>query len=289
MGHGFIRRNDPRIGASHNADCEGALKSFMREKNFHCGLRGVLFEARHYARMGSAIWLYGWLVLRQTHQTGAVGWVLGGAPVSYREIEEETGFNRRTLERWMSALRREGYIETDATPGGVVVRITKAKKYAQPGRGFAEGARKNAWGRPRNRGADAGESCENSKVGAGISSTSVERGKENINPTGLVGKKSQNPKETGIGEGNTQEENPTATMPNPFRGNGNSAVKANGNFSEREAKAANPGEYRNSWPRREAYSPGSGNSWAEAKVLREELVRRELGVGAGPEIPRRWP
>ena len=101
----------------------------MREKNFNTGLRGVLFEERHYARMGSAIWLYGWLVLRQTHQTGTTGWVLGGAPVSYREIEGETGFNRRTLERWMSLLRRNEYIETEAAPGGVVVRIRKAKKH----------------------------------------------------------------------------------------------------------------------------------------------------------------
>jgi hypothetical protein len=106
----------------------------MREKNFNTGLRGVLFEARHYARMGSAIWLYAWLVLRQTHQTGTTGWVLGDAPVSYREIEGETGFNRRTLKRWMSLLRRNAYIETEAVPAGVIVRILKAKKHLQGAR-----------------------------------------------------------------------------------------------------------------------------------------------------------
>jgi hypothetical protein len=94
----------------------------------------VLFEARHYARMGSAIWLYGWLVLRQTPQTGTTGWALGGAPVSYREIEGETGFNRRTLERWMSLLRRNAYIETEAVPAGVIVRILNAKKHLQGAR-----------------------------------------------------------------------------------------------------------------------------------------------------------
>jgi CTP-dependent riboflavin kinase len=106
----------------------------MREKNYNTGLRGVLFEARHCARMGSAIWLYGWLVLRQTHQTGTTGWVLGGAPVTYREIESETGFNRRTLERWMSVLRRNAYVATEAAPGGVIVRILKAKKHLQGAR-----------------------------------------------------------------------------------------------------------------------------------------------------------
>src|SRR6202046_761711 len=125
----------------------------MREKNFSTGLRGVLFEARHYARMGSALWLYGWLVLRQTHQSGSIGWVLGGAPVRYREIEEETGFNRRTLERWLSTLRREGYIETTAAQEGVRIRIPQAKKFPQAGRKSADGVRKSAGRGTRNCGA----------------------------------------------------------------------------------------------------------------------------------------
>ena len=78
----------------------------MRGKNYNAGLRGVLFEARHYARMGSAVWLYGWLVLRQTREREGIGFVLGGRPVTYREIEEETGFAQKSLQRWMHALRR---------------------------------------------------------------------------------------------------------------------------------------------------------------------------------------
>jgi hypothetical protein len=120
----------------------------MREKHYNTGLRGVLFEECHCARMGSAIWLYGWLVLRQTHQTGTTGWVLGGAPVTYREIEGETGFNRRTLERWMSLLRRQAYIATEAVPRGVIVGILKATKHLQVTRlgapSGAQGVRKFA-------------------------------------------------------------------------------------------------------------------------------------------------
>ena len=86
--------------------------------------------------MGAALWLYGWLVLRQTSQSEDVGLVLGGKPVSYREIEEETGFARKTLERWMRILPQKGYVETIAMPAGVVVRIMKAKKFKG-----AEGAR----------------------------------------------------------------------------------------------------------------------------------------------------
>jgi hypothetical protein len=106
----------------------------MRPKNLNTGLRGGLFEAKHGAQMGPAVWLYGWLVLRQTTEHGSTGLVLGGRPITYREIEQETGFNRRTLERWMRRLRRGGYIETvlamAAGAGvGLVIRILKAKKF----------------------------------------------------------------------------------------------------------------------------------------------------------------
>jgi hypothetical protein len=162
----------------------------MREKNYNTGLRGVLFEERHYARMGSAIWLYGWLVLRQTHQTGTTGWVLGGAPVTYREIEGETGFNRRTLERWMSLLRRNAYIATEAAPGGVVVRVLKAKKHlqgprlggptdAQRARKVAETVRRVAGGGPLGCVASRAKSQRDEQFAEPIGSSSVERIKEN--------------------------------------------------------------------------------------------------------------
>lgn len=158
----------------------------MREKDYNTGLRGVLFEAQHHARMGAAIWLYGWLVLRQTHQTGTTGWVLGGAPVSYREIEEETGFNRRTLERWMRLLRKHDYISTQSAPGGVIVRILKAKKHGRgnestrPVRNVAEGIRKDAGRGPQHWVADASNLPPEERVAGGIGSSSVVRIKERI-------------------------------------------------------------------------------------------------------------
>lgn len=165
----------------------------MRGKDFNIGLRGVLLEVRHYERMGSAVWLYAWLVLRQTHQTGTVGWVLGGAPISYKEIEHETGFNVRTIERWMRTLRLHGYVETESGRGGVIVRITKAKKHAQTARhpakdqsgrnlfGTANGVRKHAdaprisaEGSTRNCGAGDCEIAEKATVPAPICSSSIE-------------------------------------------------------------------------------------------------------------------
>jgi hypothetical protein len=159
----------------------------MREMNYNTGLRGVLFQARHHAQMGAAIWLYGWLVLRQTHQTGAIGWVLGGAPVTYREIEEETGFNRRTLERWMRLLRRGQYIHTEAAQGGVVVRILKAKKHLQRmqqpdsvriARNVAESVRRVAGDGPQSCVATRRESLSDVQIAARIGSSSVVRIKE---------------------------------------------------------------------------------------------------------------
>jgi len=79
--------------------------------------------------MGQAVWLFGWLVLRETRERGGIGFVLGGRPITYREIEEETGFARKSLERWMRILRRGGYIETTTAPSGIIVRIQKAKKF----------------------------------------------------------------------------------------------------------------------------------------------------------------
>ncbi|MGC2279879.1 MAG: hypothetical protein WA603_07675 [Candidatus Acidiferrales bacterium] len=157
-----------------------------REKDYNTGLRGVLFEAQHHARMGSAIWLYGWLVLRQTHQTGSTGWVLGGTPVSYRVIEEETGFNRRTLERWMRLLRKHDYISTQSAPDGVIVRILKAKKHgrnsdgSRPVRNAAQGVRNDAGPGPQNCVAVARKIPSVERVATGISSSSVGRIKERI-------------------------------------------------------------------------------------------------------------
>jgi hypothetical protein len=122
----------------------------LRESHYNTGLRGVLFDAGHYARMGSAVWLYGWLALRQTHQTGTIGWVLGGAPIHYREIEEETGFNRRTLERWMKNLRRQKYIETTVVDGGIAIRILK-------------GCARECGGRTQNCGEVPAEMCSERK------------------------------------------------------------------------------------------------------------------------------
>lgn len=230
----------------------------MREKNFNTGLRGVLFEARHYERMGAALWLYGWLVLRQTHQSGPDGWVLGGAPVSYREIEEETGFQRKTIERWMRTLRNQGYIETDATQRGVIIRIKKAKKFAQPTLKNAGGARKFAGRAPQFCGQAGAKSPWNQQPAPRIGSSSIAR----LNDKELL-----------------------AQICTEVQRHLEEKAEHPSDYSERENQPTNPFQ---SWPHEQPqnyYYKASARQRLH-RAERDEEVRRELAVGTGPEVRR---
>jgi hypothetical protein len=241
----------------------------MRGKDYNAGLRGVLFEARHHQRMGAAVWLYGWLVLRQTHQQGDVGWVLGGAPISYREIEEETGFNCRTLERWMHTLRRQGYIETEAAPAGVIVRITKAKKFPQGGRNPAYGLRRVAGGVTQNCVANRLNPSWNQQAVGRIGSSSVARSQERKAEADLhrdFHRDNQHPK--------SQKQNLNAN-PSGLGQTQNSDSDATPDFTagphlQQQNKFLLEARLRQQLIRAE----------------REEAVRRELAVGTGPEVRR---
>ena len=251
----------------------------MRAKDFNTGLRGVLFEARHYERMGQAVWLYGWLVLRQTRQEGAMGLVLGGRPVSYREIEEETGFHPRTLERWMRVLRREGYIATQATPGGVVVRITKAKKFPQGHanhrgwpRNSAGGLRNSAGSWPQIGVAEAAEATKNREDREGIRSLSVgEKNLEILNRRGFPESREvcQWPPIIPLEKPCSEKDQDTSPLSIPQAKEARGAQRTR--FEEEKAEERQGAPVRPLW----------------RAETRDELVRRELAVGTGPEARRR--
>lgn len=238
----------------------------MREKNFSTGLRGVLFEARHYARMGSAVWLYGWLVLRQTHQSGSMGWVLGGSPVRYSEIEEETGFNRRTLERWLSTLRRAGYIETTTVQGGVSIRITKAKKFPQGVRKSAEGVRRIAGSGTQSCGASTKQDYTYEQFADGMNSLSIVKIKE--------------------------REEQRKNCSNCGNQHHNQLQNRNGNqhpgkreSQKRNASGLEENQNRNQNYKRDQHRYFSWELRMRQQLLRaerEEATRRELAVGSGP-------
>jgi hypothetical protein len=243
----------------------------MREKNFSTGLRGVLFEARHYAQMGSAVWLYGWLVLRQTHQSGDVGWVLGGAPVSYLEIEEETGFNRRTLERWMRDLRRAGYIQTATAQAGLSIRITKAKKFPQAVRKSAERVRRIAGSGTQNRGPSTHQVFTHEQVADGMNSLSIVRMKEIEAQRQGCGNLDEN-------QNNNQNRNKNP-IPSP-------------NDKKRNPSCLEEDQNRNH-RRVQDHQQNQHILWELRlrqqllRAERDEEVRRELAVGSWPGDPRR--
>lgn len=254
----------------------------MRGKDFNTGLRGVLFEARHYQRMGAAVWLYGWLVLRQTHQHGDLGCVLGGSPISYREIEEETGFKRRTLECWMRVLRRQGYIETSTAPGGVIVRITKAKKFAHGVRNSAEGiresaggVRKDAVGFTLSRVANERKSFANQQVADRIGSSYVvgtidkETKAENPNRScGKLHKTEQNEKQHRNQNHNQAQRQNQTTKPSGL-----------GSNRQREPYRSQAELAREQY----IFLQEARMRWPELRKQRDEETRRELYVGTNPD------
>jgi hypothetical protein len=241
----------------------------MRGKDYNSGLRGVLFEARHHRRMGAAVWLYGWLVLRQTHQQGDLGWVLGGAPISYREIEEETGFNCRTLERWMHTLRRHGYIETEAAPAGVIVRITKAKKFPQGGRSSAHGVRKVAGGVTQRCVLSGSNPDWNHQTASRIGSSSVARSQEKqIQTNSRINFHRANLNQPPEGENQNANSSGLSQTQKPER-NADLDFTA-GPHLQQQNKFLLEARLRQQLIRAE----------------REDAVRRELAVGSGPEVRR---
>jgi hypothetical protein len=246
----------------------------MRGKDYNAGLRGVLFEARHHRRMGAAVWLYGWLVLRQTHQQGDLGWVLGGAPISYREIEEETGFNCRTLERWMQTLRRHGYIETEVAASGVIVRITKAKKFPQGGRNSAYWVRKVAEGVTQSRVPGAANPAWNHRGAAGIGSSSVAGSQERIIPAESrmnFHREAQNR--------NSQNAKPENHNPNPN-------PSGLGQTQNRHANAETDFTAGPHLQQQTKFILEARLRQQLIRAERDEAVRRELAVGSGPEVRR---
>lgn len=109
------------------------------------GVRSGLWEYKHCERMGTAVFLFGWLVDRQTKQEAGLGWVLHGRPLLYSYIAAESGYPVRVLKDWMCRLKREGYIRLERVMQGTFclgsrIFILNAKKFApRQGGLFEEG------------------------------------------------------------------------------------------------------------------------------------------------------
>lgn len=84
--------------------------------------RGLAVEptAKHFKAMGSAIWLYLYLLTFANRMTGKL----------FRRIQtiaEDTGLSSRTISRWLKILKDAGYIEARQTGRSLQISITKWK------------------------------------------------------------------------------------------------------------------------------------------------------------------
>ncbi len=109
---------------------EAAQPSTDELRSFDIGLRDGMLDPKHVRNMGSAVWLYIWLIRKMTRidEAQRLGYVLGGKPIVYEEIEASLGIAWRTYRRYLYQLRQHGYIVTTRAPHGYIIAVTKAKK-----------------------------------------------------------------------------------------------------------------------------------------------------------------
>jgi hypothetical protein len=98
-------------------------------KGFGIEIKNDLLEPKHVKQMGTAVWLYMWLIDKLTSiREEGVGVVLGGRPVKYEEIARELGISQDTYTRWIEKLLEYPYIAAVRTPHGISFRVFKAHK-----------------------------------------------------------------------------------------------------------------------------------------------------------------
>jgi len=73
-------------------------------------------EARHYRKMGKAIWLFLYLFLNADQRSGFL-------TTKVKTISSEMGIKPDTIARWLNILREKGYIVTQNTGRGLLIQI----------------------------------------------------------------------------------------------------------------------------------------------------------------------
>lgn len=97
---------------------------------FFVTISNDLLEEKHYEKMGTAVWLYMWLIDKMTEISEGMGIVNGGYPVSIENVRENfTGMPERTYHRMIATLRKEGYINTSQAKYGLYITVNKPKKH----------------------------------------------------------------------------------------------------------------------------------------------------------------
>ena len=99
-------------------------------KGFFIDVYNNLLEPKHRKAMRESVWLFMWLLDKMTSVSeDGIGKVLGGKPVTHKEVNEELEVPERTYRDWVARLRDAKYINTLRTPYGLVITVNKAKKH----------------------------------------------------------------------------------------------------------------------------------------------------------------
>lgn len=98
-------------------------------KGFGIEIKNDLLDPKHVEQMDIAVWLYMWLIDHMTSiGEDGLGLVLGGKPITYSDVHE-LGISERTYSRWVSILKKSGYILTTRRPNGLTIKVNKAHKW----------------------------------------------------------------------------------------------------------------------------------------------------------------
>jgi|OpeIllAssembly_1097287.scaffolds.fasta_scaffold296521_2 hypothetical protein len=80
-------------------------------------------QAKHYRRLGQAVWLFLYFLLNANRRTGLL-------MRRAKTISTQTGFKARTIRKWLKTLRDEGYIRTRCTGRYLEIEICRWKTIA---------------------------------------------------------------------------------------------------------------------------------------------------------------
>lgn len=112
------------------ASQSSALLCFVQLKEgdtLNIGAKSGLVDPKHEEAMGQAVWLYLWFLWRQTKHSGLV---LGGMPLTYKEIAKRSGFGERKIRRWLQILRVHGYVKVEYRNYMMMaIQVLKSKKF----------------------------------------------------------------------------------------------------------------------------------------------------------------
>ena len=95
--------------------------------DYPIGLKNGILETKHFEVIGNSIWLYMWLIDRQTKLSNKV---LNGKPITYLMFKDSIHcIDRKTYFRWLRILEEGNYIVRERRSKGYIITIQKSKKW----------------------------------------------------------------------------------------------------------------------------------------------------------------